>query len=370
MRLAVLGHTYVVGANRGKLHALQRRGHDVLLLSPDIWHEPDFGAHRFDPEKKLSYELFACPGNGRVRRFIYPHRLLRDTLRQQRPDVLLAETEPGGLAALQAAYLATTLGIPLAVFAWENLTISGRSRLACLPVYAAARRLLAGSHGAADTARKAGYRGPVTVIPQVGVDPAMIPPRKKTRRKTLHALFIGRLDRKKGADLLLDALAHPNCRNWRATIVGDGDERQMLTTQAEALGLGKRVIFTGATPHDNVPRLFADADALVSPSRSVPGWCEQFGHILTWAMAAGVPIAGSRCGAIPEVVGDAGLLFTQNDVSGLVSCLQQLSDAEVRNKLGEVGLRRAAERYTDEALAARLERALVMTLEHSDVDDG
>ncbi len=367
MRIAVLGHTYIVAGNRGKFHALRERGHDIFLASPQTWPEPDFGLRRFAPDPRFAVALFECPHAGHVRRFYYPHPELMRALRTWRPDVLLAETEPGGLAALQAAYTAVALGLPLLPFAWENLPLDVRSRALAWPAYRAARRLLVGSRMAARIARDAGYRGPLTVTPQVGVPESETPPVHRARKQP-HALFVGRLDRKKGVDLFLDALAQPAAKNWRATIVGDGSARNDLRGQATRLKMQTRVTFVDAVAHDRVPALLAEADALVSLSRTVPGWVEQFGHILAQAMNAGVPLVASRCGAIPEIVGDAGLLVAENDAIAAAEALARLHDPALRGTLGAIGRERAQRLYTDRAVATRLEQALLMALERNGDD--
>jgi glycosyltransferase involved in cell wall biosynthesis len=368
MRVAVVGHTYVVEANRGKFKHLVGRGHNVLLVSPREWLEADFGLRHFEPARELDAALFDCCRHGHVKRFAYPTFDALRVLRGWRADVLLAETEPGGVAALQSACFAACLGVPLVTFAWENLALHGRAKWAARPVYAGTRRLLAGSSGAATVARRAGYHGPVTVLPQVGVDPAPSLTRAAHGAKSPRTvLFIGRLDRKKGADLLLDALT--TTADWRAVIVGDGQERASLAAQAARLGVADRVRFAGAVPHRDVPSFLADADAFVLPSRTVPGWAEQFGHVLAWAMAAGVPVVATRCGAIPEVVGDAGLLVNENDAPALAAALQRLTAPSPAADLSAKGRARAARWYTHAAVAARLEQALIMALEraHGDV---
>lgn len=367
MRIAVLGHTYIVAANRGKFRVLRARGHDILFASPENWPEPDFGMRRFAADPTFDVALFACPHAGHVRRFRYPHPELMRSLSVWRPDILLAETEPGGLAALQAAYAALSQGLPLVPFAWENLPLDARSRAFAWPVYRTTRRLLVGSRSAARTARDAGYRAPLTVLPQVGVSDTARPPSSRARRKP-HALFVGRLDRKKGVDLFLDALAQPEARTWRATIVGDGAELDNLLAQAMRLKIKGRVKFIGAVAHEQVPALLAEADALVALSRTVPGWAEQFGHILAQAMNAGVPIVAGRCGAIPEVVGEAGFLVEENDVTAAARALAQLCDPAQRDTLGANGRERAQRLFTDKAVALRLERALIMALERDRED--
>jgi glycosyltransferase involved in cell wall biosynthesis len=366
MRVAVLGHTYIVDANRGKFRALQNRGASVLLLCPRLWNETDFGPRRFEPAVDLDAVAFDCLGHGRVRRFVYPFAPAYRALRAWRPDVLLAETEPGGLAALQAVLLAASLGLPLVPFAWENLPITGRARAAAWPVYRTARRLIAGSRGAADVAHAAGFSGPVSVVPQVGIDASRLLPRRPHRGKTKTALFVARLDRKKGADVLIDALKL--APDWRAHFVGDGPERAALEAQAKTADLARRVSFAAAVPHEQVPALYAAANAFVLPSRTVPGWAEQFGHVLAWALAAGVPIAASRCGAIPEVVGDAALLFPENDAPALAAALTQLTDPTRAAALSAAGRARAENLFTDQAVARRLEAALVAALERNDAD--
>jgi glycosyltransferase involved in cell wall biosynthesis len=135
-------------------------------------------------------------------------------------------------------------------------------------------------------------------------------------------------------------------------IVGDGPERTRLERRAATWRPGKAV-FTGAVAHDAVPDYLGALDALVLPARSTPSWAEQFGHVLIEAMAAGVPVVGSTSGAIPEVVGDAGLLFPEDDVGALRARLEiLLSGDELRGRLIERGHTRVACRYTHEVIAA------------------
>src|SRR5207245_3300012 len=76
-------------------------------------------------------------------------------------------------------------------------------------------------------------------------------------------------------------------------------------------------------PHHEVPRYLERMTALVLPSLTTPTWKEQFGHVLIEAMACGVPVIGSDSGAIPEVIGDAGLVVPEGDVAGLAEALRR-----------------------------------------------
>src|SRR5207302_8865908 len=85
----------------------------------------------------------------------------------------------------------------------------------------------------------------------------------------------------------------------------------------------------------------------VLPSLPIPPQHrEQFGRVLVEAMAVGVPVIGSSSGAIPAVIGDAGLVVPERDQVALADALQSvLTQADLRNTLIERGRRRATTRF-------------------------
>jgi len=89
------------------------------------------------------------------------------------------------------------------------------------------------------------------------------------------------------------------------------------------------------------------------PSRTRPNWEEQFGRVLTEAMACGSPVVGSTCGEIPQVIGDAGLIFPEGDVDALRAALLRLQrDDELRRDLAARGRARILAHYTQKQIAA------------------
>jgi glycosyltransferase involved in cell wall biosynthesis len=74
-------------------------------------------------------------------------------------------------------------------------------------------------------------------------------------------------------------------------------------------------------PYDEMPALYAGAEALVLASLPTKGWEEQFGMVLIEAMACGTPVVACASGAIPEVLGGAGTLVEPGDWRGLARVL-------------------------------------------------
>ncbi|HET7585379.1 MAG TPA: glycosyltransferase family 1 protein [Gemmatimonadaceae bacterium] len=107
----------------------------------------------------------------------------------------------------------------------------------------------------------------------------------------------------------------------------------------ERLGIRDRVEFLQFVPHDDLPLVYSMADAFIYPSLY-----ESFGLAQLEAMACGCPVIGARSGAIPEICGDAALLFEPKDDVALAAAIRQvLGDDATRAELVRKGYARAKE---------------------------
>ena len=170
--------------------------------------------------------------------------------------------------------------------------------------------------------------------------------------RTLKVLCVGRLELRKGIDVLLSAAKllmrrHDNVEFWLAgddTITLDSglSARQLFQNAAIQEGTDTdRVRFLGSVTDEQLRWLYAECDIYVSPSRY-----ESFGLIFVEAMMFAKPSVGCRIGGPAEVLEDGvdGLLCEPEDVAGLVKALEQLVlDPELRERLGREG-RRSFER--------------------------
>jgi glycosyltransferase involved in cell wall biosynthesis len=94
---------------------------------------------------------------------------------------------------------------------------------------------------------------------------------------------------------------------------------------------------------------WSSLDVLVVPSRTTRNWAEQFGRVIVEAMARDVPVVGSSSGAIPEVIGDAGLVVPEGDVEALAAALTRLrAEDDLRRTLVERGRQRVKRVYAED----------------------
>jgi alpha-1,3-rhamnosyl/mannosyltransferase len=150
--------------------------------------------------------------------------------------------------------------------------------------------------------------------------------------------------------LLLDVMARLDHRpDLRLVLTGGaGLGEEAVRDAVVERGLRARVIRTGRVPDADRDALLVLADALVFPSRY-----EGFGAPTVEAMAVGTPVVAARATALPEVVGDAGLLLDPDDPEAWAAAVEQvLDDAGLRSRLVEAGHRRAGELTATHSAAA------------------
>ena len=157
-----------------------------------------------------------------------------------------------------------------------------------------------------------------------GVDSGLFDYSKNVLSDQLKILYVGRVTPEKGLDYLLKAvslLSFPHS----LTIAGSGriDYYRRL-----AQNLGCDVTFLGPVEYHRLPKVYHEHNVFVLPSITTPYWKEQFGTVLTEAMATGRIVIGSNSGAIPEVIGDAGFIVPEKTIESLKETLSRVYQDE------------------------------------------
>jgi glycosyltransferase involved in cell wall biosynthesis len=196
--------------------------------------------------------------------------------------------------------------------------------------------------------------GRVRVVPNP-IDEDLFAPGAEDASVPGSILVVGRVERAKGQDLLLEAL--PGIREAvpeaHIRLIGaDGGAARMLIDRARALGLSEAIVIEGASPRAVLPLAYRAASVCVVPSRF-----EALSYTCLEAMACGRAVVAARVGGLPEVVShDAdGLLVAPEDPGALAAAVSRLLlDGAERRRLGAAARARIAAAFASRTVAARM----------------
>jgi glycosyltransferase involved in cell wall biosynthesis len=354
MRVLMISKACVVGAYQRKLEEIAALPSvDLTVVVPPEWRD-ERGVLPLERAYTDGYRLVVEPMalNANFHLHFYP-RLAR-RFAEARPDIVHIDEEPYNLAAWQALKLARGHKAKALFFSWQNLNRRYPFPFSAMEadVLRHADWAICGNHDSQTVWRAKGYGGPISVFPQFGIDPDLFsPPRAPALPRPFTIAFAGRFVPEKGTHLLIEAAARLG-EAVCLTLVGSGPQKTALKQLAAESGLKDRVTFRSWMPSVEFPKFLHSLDALVLPSISQKNWKEQFGRVLVEAMACGVPVVGSTCGEIPNVIGEAGLIVPENDASALVEALRRLEqDEALRAELARKGRERALSHFTHKRIA-------------------
>jgi glycogen(starch) synthase len=347
----------------GGVDALRGRGHQVRVLTTDhrdpaaaALAEEDPGVHR---ELRWYWRDHAFPRLGareRLRLERHNAHVFDRHVRELRPDVV-TWWAMGGMS-LSLIERARAVGLPATAVVGDDWLrygpeVDGWTRLFARRAWAAplAEAITGVPTGVAwdgvgswlfmsEAVRRRALairpelRAARVAHPGVDLDLFAETPRPAWRWRLL---CVGRIDRRKGVDTAIRALPDlPEATTL--TVLGGGDEDHLAELRAlvDELGLSPRVRF-GRRPRHELPRAYAEADALVFPVR----WEEPWGLVPLEAMAVGCPVVATGTGGSREYLrdGENCLLFERDRPDALAAAVRRLSgDEALRGRLGEGGL--------------------------------
>jgi glycosyltransferase involved in cell wall biosynthesis len=285
----------------------------------------------------------------------WSRKALRTLVRDLRPKLIHIVGDPWTPTAEAGAAAARNLKIPYVLVGTSSL--GGPKGMTAKWQAKKVRDGAAGLAGivrsALDHLQSGGDPVPGAVIPAPGFTiPGAIPARLAPEFPTM--AVIGRVVPERGLDLLFNALSDVY-GEWRLKIVGTGPSQEELEAHAQKLGLSARIEWLGGLPRAELGSLWNEVDVLVAPSRSSEHWVEPTGSVALEAMSNGIAAVVSRCGALPDVVGEAGMIIDEDDKAALSRALQGLVEEPARCRaLGVSARRRVLEEYGDGPIAAKM----------------
>jgi glycosyltransferase involved in cell wall biosynthesis len=358
---------------------LQKRGHEVMVLAPSttgkLDHEYENGVEVLRlPSTKFPFypdqineipearEIFGR----RIPRLAYknglhvswwPYAEIKEALDEFRPEVIHTQVPgPIGLAVLRYArrhdvpMVSTGHAYPDNITGQMHLPKSMKKG-----VDAVVRRYFAGFLEKAEYAtmptemavhdvalnggRDKQFRVPIQAISN-GIDLSEFAPGKaKVETYEQYGIpqgreivgFVGRVDREKSLDVLIQAFKRVAARRPKVTlvIVGDGADADRLEKLVEKLGLTEQVVFTGALERKVLPEIYRTFDVFAITSET-----ETQGIVIMEAMASGVPVVAVRAGAVGDIVKNnrTGFLKRPRDIYGVADSIAAMLQYPVKRR--------------------------------------
>ena len=345
----------------GKFYPPARGGMETILelvcerTSTDVNNTVLVADHSSDPsgpghEKRGSVEVIRLPAAVKVGAVaVLPGLPFRV---RATPSDLVVIHEPNPMALL-AYYLARPAGRLIVWFHSEVVRPSWRYALFYRPflnfAFARASKIIVASPTlVASSPQLRRWQHKCVVIPY-GIDMTSgdAPERVAVRADAIRreaggqplVLFVGRLVKYKGVDVLLEAMRGVAAK---VVLVGDGPEKAALQRVAEREGVADRVKFLGEVTPDELAALYRACDLFVLPSVTRQ---EAFGVVLIEAMACGKPVISTDLGTGSGWVnqdGETGLVVPPRDAPALHNAIfRLLGDAELRQSMGAAARHRA-----------------------------
>lgn len=301
-------------AHRERDRALARAGVEVTLLVPSSWPGPDHVTAE-------PFQIVQLPvtrvGDVNRHRYVDASAIV-ELIDRFRPDVVDVHEEP--YSAVAHEILGRLDGrYPAVAYASQNIDkrfpppFSWWERRAL----ARLRGIYACSRQAASVVVGKGFAGPVQVLP-LAPSPLIVPGRQESPANVVRLLLVGRLVPEKGVRDAVRVLAYVRRRcPAQLLIVGTGPEAGPAQALAADLGVAEDVQVRPWASAAELARDYGRTNVLLAPSRATRTWVEQFGRMVAEAQAAGAVPVAYRSGALPEVVGDAGVLVAEGDAAAM-----------------------------------------------------
>lgn len=168
--------------------------------------------------------------------------------------------------------------------------------------------------------------------------------------------FIWRIVKEKGIINLLEVLLHLG-ENYNAQILWTWPDDNYFKEFVHQNWLENQVQFVWSVPYPNLHTYFENFDILVVPSLSTKDWKEQFGRVIAESMASWVPVIWSSSWAIPEVIGNRGLVFQEGNSVDLAEKITFLcKHKKIYSDFSQKWYDFAAKNYTQEAFLNNLDK--------------
>jgi glycosyltransferase involved in cell wall biosynthesis len=310
MKLAIIGHQYRLPKHWKLGRELARLGVDVMMLTPESWQGERVGSI---PVNENKWMLLPAQTDMSGDIFNYTMRAW-ELLKEYKPDWIFSDSEPCAVQTLASLRWAKRLGCKMACYSWENVfkDYGSRSRVE-KKILTNCDIAIVGNEGARRNLTLKGCDPAKTrKILETGIDTELYKPVPNVEKK-YDCLFVGRRVPEKGVHLIDATFQDPEFRrNFR-------EEKPKLLWVGKGAYSPLEGEVKGYMPEEELPSIYNSARIFLYPCIPTSDWQEQGFYSGLEALACGVYVISTFCGAIPELVEGCNMvqLVQPNDVRAL-----------------------------------------------------
>lgn len=359
IRVLRIAHASLTPALRGRERGIVQKFPEIEMevITTPRWHEAGVDVEAI-PDDLFPVKSARTFLSKHIQLFAYDPLPIIKSLREFRPHIIDMNHEPYSVPCAEILTLRNRFAPETPIVMQTAQNIYKNYPLPFSLLEKRALRRISAAYMCSETTREVleakGFDKPMRIVP-FGVDLEMFEFKPHEKREVLTIGYVGRLLPAKGLMTLADALAKIKSDQWNLLVVGDGEERPKVEKRLVEYSLLERARFTGAVAYENTPDYFRQIDVLVVPTQTTAKIREQFGRVIIEAMACGTAVVGSTSGAIPEVIADAGIIFSENNAESLATELKRLiHNRNLLAILGEKGRKRVETHYTWESVAEKI----------------
>jgi glycosyltransferase involved in cell wall biosynthesis len=380
MKIAVISHAFVQEVPRKRWRILaEKYGHEVHIIVPKKWYSTWFGNKRtfkVDKVRDNNFYIHPLATTSKKKWWQYFFLSFDMKLRQIKPDIIYIIHEEG-IWVHQQIYLYRKLFAPNAKiiffsmnargvylkrfyhrWMWQNLINNVEAAVVHYP-------------GCLQSLRKAGFKKPIYIQTQVGVDEELFKPNpiiRKEMRKELNIEnkfvigYSGRLISDKGVDDLINALPIPEI-DWYLILVGDGPLKKDIEEKIKKENWQNRILITSDISQELVPKYMNAMDCFVLASKTTPHWIDTFPLVTVQAMACKVPVICSDSASLPWQAGDCAMIFPEGDSQKIRDSIVEIAKNEsLRDDLSEKGNKRSLANFCVKGLTRNFDKIMNQVL--------
>ncbi len=355
MKVLFIKHDGVLKSNRRYLEIIaDNTDWEIHLIAPEFWYEPSF-KKRFlfeDSDDKIIKHTVPAKFVRHPIFFKYKSSSIKRLSKEINPDVVFISNDPYAISSYQGVKYNKDKKI--IIYGIQNI-----HKFIPFPFSSIYRHnlrycdyFLGCNKETLKINQTWGFKGPVDYLP-IGIERGNFKRRSGFKLNAPPVIgYVGRIEMIKGIKFLVEAL---NLLKMplKFTLVGDGSLTGWVKSNINTDLI--QLEFKSFIPHDKISEEYNKFDILVVPSITVKRWKEQFGRVLVEGMACGLPVIGTDSGAIPDVLGDAGMIIKERAAEAIADAIKTLlSNEGKRFELIENGIKRVEKYFYWESVADKV----------------